>query len=202
MHPSPSNFPTKIAICRFVNFPTSRLPTVLPFSHITYEKLRLHRYKPNFVRLADFIWKPNLLKRSLSWGPGPKLGQADIEVAIHAVAMDARAWLLCYPRGSFYPLSSVPPTWYRRITKTYFRTCLSCRSRNQAGIYLYAYTIVSIDRKPTFVPLRYLLAGYRPSKTARQAVSPSPYAGDSGKTYSVPKRGVTLSPAIAGSLLL
>ena len=29
-----------------------------------------------------------------------------IEVATRAVAVDAQARLLCYPRGSFYPLSS------------------------------------------------------------------------------------------------
>jgi len=45
-----------------------------------------------------------------------------IEVANRAVDMDSRARLLCYPRGSFYPLSPVPPMWYRGITKTYFRT--------------------------------------------------------------------------------
>ena len=29
-----------------------------------------------------------------------------VEVATRAVAVDAQARLLCYPRGSFYPLSS------------------------------------------------------------------------------------------------
>jgi len=120
---------------------------------------------------------------------------ADIEVAIRAVDMDSRARLLCYPRGSFYPLSSVPPTKHQRITKTYFRTCLSRHSRSQAGFCHYTFSTMSIRAKPTFVPLRYSLARYRPSKTAHLALSPSPYSGDSGKTCHALKRGVSLALA-------
>ncbi len=127
------------------------------------------------------------------------MGQADIEVAIRAVAMDARARLLCYPRGSFYPLSSVPPTKDRRIIKTYFRTCFARLRRSQAGFYLCALSTISIRAKPTFVPLRYNLAGYRPSKTAQQAVSPNLFTRLLGKICHISKRGVTLSPE--GSLL-
>ena len=54
----------------------------------------------------------------------------------------------------------------RGITKTDFRPCSSRRCRSQAGLCLYTFSTVSIRAKPTFVPLRYLLAGYRPSKTA------------------------------------
>ena len=59
----------------------------------------------------------------------------------------------------------------RRIIKTYFRTCSTCRSCNQAGLCLYTYCAISIRAKPTFVPLRYSFAGYRPSKTVHLALS-------------------------------
>jgi len=97
--------------------------------------------------------------------------------------MDAQVRLLCYPRGSFYPLSSVPPTKDRRITKTYFRTCLSRHSRSQAGLCFYTFSTMSIRTKPTFVSLRYLLARYRPSKTASLALSPPPFPGGMGKPH-------------------
>ena len=42
-----------------------------------------------------------------------------------------------YPQGSFYPLSDGIPTYYHRITKSYFRTCSSRRSRSQATFCLY-----------------------------------------------------------------
>ena len=106
---------------------------------------------------------------------------ADIEVANRTVAIDARVRLLCYPRGSFYLLSSVLPTKDRRITKTYFRTCLSRHSRSQAGLCFYTLCTMSIRTKPTFVPLRYLLARYRPSKTANLALFPPPFPGGMSK---------------------
>ena len=106
--------------------------------------------------------------------------------------MDAQVRLLCYPRGSFYPLSSVPPTKDRRITKTYFRTCLSRHSRSQAGLCFYTFSTMSIRTKPTFVSLRYLLARYRPSKTASLALSPPPFPGGMGEIYIDPKGGVSL----------
>ena len=126
---------------------------------------------------------------------------ADIEVANRTVAMDARVRLLCYPRGSFYPLSSVLPTKDRRITKTYFRTCLSRHSRSQAGLCFYTLCTMSIRTKPTFVPLRYLLARYRPSKTAHLALSPPPYPGGMGEIYIGPKGGVSLSIAHSTKLV-
>ena len=66
---------------------------------------------------------------------------------------------------------------HRRITKTYFRTCSTCRCCSQAGLYLYAFPAISIRSKPTFVPLRYPLAGYRPSQTAYLPLSPSRFHG-------------------------
>jgi len=125
---------------------------------------------------------------------------ADIEVAIRAVDMDSRARLLCYPRGSFYPLSSVPPMKDRRIIKTNFRSCSTRLCRSQASLCLCTFTVISIHGKLTFVSLRYLLAGYRPSKTARQTGSLNPYAGFLGKICHNSKGGVSLLPE--GSLLL
>ena len=104
-----------------------------------------------------------------------------VEVAIRAVAMDARARLLCYPRGSFYPLSSNHSMLDWRIIKTNFRSSFTCRCHCQAGINLCAFPTISIRGKPTFVPLRYTLAGYRPSKTAQQAAFPSKSSLELGK---------------------
>ena len=57
-----------------------------------------------------------------------------IEVANCTVAVDAQVQLLCYPRGSFYPISPVPPTKYTRITRSDFRLCLTCKSHSQASL--------------------------------------------------------------------
>jgi hypothetical protein len=59
--------------------------------------------------------------------------------------------------------------------------------------------MISIHGKPTVAPLRYNLAGYRPSKTAHLALSLNLYARSLGEFCHIPKRGVTLSPC--GSLL-
>src|SRR3989344_5477795 len=107
--------------------------------------------------------------------------------------MDSRARLLCLPRGSFYPLSSVHSMLHRRITKTNFRSSFTRQCHCQAGLCLYTLCTMSIRAKPTFVPLRYLLARYRPSKTAHLAISPNQYSWFLGKTCHTPKRGVTLS---------
>ena len=56
---------------------------------------------------------------------------------------------------------------------------------------------MSIRAKPTFVPLRYLLAGYRPSKTAHLALFLDLFARTLGKSCHVPKGGVSVSPSIA-----
>ena len=48
----------------------------------------------------------------------------------------------------------------------------------------FAFTLsftISIRDKPTFVPLRYSLAGYRPSKTAHLALSSDPFPGSSSE---------------------
>ncbi len=61
----------------------------------------------------------------------------------------------------------------RRITKTDFRLCLTCTSRSQASFCLYTLRSISIRSEETFVRLRYLLGGDRPSQTAHLGVSSS-----------------------------
>ena len=120
--------------------------------------------------------------------------------------MDSRARLLCYPRGSFYQLSPVPPMKDRGITKTYFRTCSTLRCCSQASLSLCSLITVSIRNKLTFVPLRYSLAGYRPSKTAHLALFPSPSSGDLNKPNNFQREvlhiSITLPPILDNQKLL
>ena len=97
--------------------------------------------------------------------------RADIEVPNLPVDVDSWGRSACYPRGSFYPLSDGNSTLYRRITKSYFRTCSTCRSRSQAPFCLYALGMVSIHSEGTFERLRYPFGGDRPSQTARLTLS-------------------------------
>ena len=87
--------------------------------------------------------------------------------------VDVDSWgrSACYPQGSFYPLSDGPSTRYHRITKSDFRPCSTCMSRNQAPFCLYTLRTISDRAEGTFERLRYSLGGDRPSQTARQAVS-------------------------------
>src|SRR5437660_388469 len=62
--------------------------------------------------------------------------RADIEVPNRFVDVDSWKRSACYPRSTFYPLSDGNSTLYRRITKTYFRTCSTCWSRSQAPLCL------------------------------------------------------------------
>jgi hypothetical protein len=89
------------------------------------------------------------------------------------VAMDAWERSACYPRGSFYSLSYAPTNKERRIIKTCFRTCSTCRSRSQASFCLYAFSAISVRAKLTFVHLRCTLGGDLPSQTAHQTLFPS-----------------------------
>jgi len=53
-----------------------------------------------------------------------------------------------------------PNPWdvrHRRITKTGFRPCSTCRSFSQAPLYLYTLRMISIHSEGTFVRLSYLL---------------------------------------------
>jgi hypothetical protein len=60
----------------------------------------------------------------------------------------------------------------RRVTKSGFRLCSACQPRSQAGLCLYTFILVSIQNKPTFERLRYLLGGCCPSKTGPHSLFP------------------------------
>ena len=68
-------------------------------------------------------------------------------------------------------MSDGDSTFYRRITKPYFRTCSTCRSRSQPTLYLYALLVITNHDEVSFGLLRYFLGGYRPSQTARLTLS-------------------------------
>jgi hypothetical protein len=98
---------------------------------------------------------------------------ADIEVPNRTAAMDARVRSACYPRGTFCLLSDGLSIQHHRITRTRFRVCSSQRTRSQAPFYPCALGTIANRAEGTFVLLRYLLGGDRPSQTARLALSPS-----------------------------
>src|SRR5690606_21490060 len=95
-----------------------------------------------------------------------------MEVPNTAVDMDAWAVSACYPRRTFYPLSDGPSIQNHRITKSYFRTCLSRRSCSQARLCLCTRCAMSDRAARTFERLRYSLGGDRPSQTTRHTRSP------------------------------
>ena len=68
-------------------------------------------------------------------------------------------------------MSDGNPTFYHRITKSYFRTCSTRRSRSQAPLCLYTLRMVSVHPEGTFERLRYPFGGDRPSQTPRQTLS-------------------------------
>ena len=68
-------------------------------------------------------------------------------------------------------MSDGPSIQNRRITKTYFRTCSTCWSRSQAPLCLYTLRTISGRAEGTFVRLRYILGGDRPSQTTRLELS-------------------------------
>jgi hypothetical protein len=86
------------------------------------------------------------------------------------------SWLrsACYPRRTFYPLSDGPSTRDHRITRPSFRSCSTCVSRSQSGLYSCTPRRVSDPPEPNFGRLRYNLGGDRPSQTTRLAMSSDP----------------------------
>ena len=68
-------------------------------------------------------------------------------------------------------MSDGPSTRNHRITKTWFPTCSTYESRSQAPFYLYARCAIANRAEGTFVLLRYLLGGDRPSQTTHLAMS-------------------------------
>ena len=93
------------------------------------------------------------------------------------VDMDSWGRSACYPRRTFYSLSDGPSMQNHRITKPYFRTCSTCRSRSQALFCLCTLRLVSNQPEGTFARLRYSLGGDRPSQTTHHAGSRSPLQG-------------------------
>ena len=86
--------------------------------------------------------------------------------------MDSWARSACYPQRTFYPLSDGPSTQCRRITKTCFRICSTCKSRSQATLCFCTLSTITDRAEVTFVSLRYNLGGDRPSQTTRLTLSP------------------------------
>ena len=127
----------------------SQLPTVLPIIRLVEGK-----DKPKPSRIMGFTVISRILCFNVTIETGHRL----------------------YPRGNFYPLSSVLSIKKRRITKTVFRPCSTRRSRSQAGFSLCTFSPVSIRTKPTFVRSRYFLASDCPSQTTRQALSLNSFA--------------------------
>ncbi len=70
-------------------------------------------------------------------------------------------------RRTFYPLSDGTSTRSRRITKSCFRTCSTCKSRSQAPFCLYTRRMITNHAEGTIESLRYNLGGDRPSQTTR-----------------------------------
>ncbi len=85
----------------------------------------------------------------------------------------------------------------RRITKTDFRLCSTCLSRSQAGFCLCTLRLISKQPEPTFVRLRYVFGGDRPSQTTRLTLSPFPIQGE-GLDAQYKKGGI--SPTAPPSL--
>ena len=79
--------------------------------------------------------------------------------------------------GYLYPMSDGPSTRHRRITRTDFRPCSTCRSRSQAPLCHCTRRPVSNRAEGTIARLRYVLGGDRPSQTTHQTVSHSRMTG-------------------------
>ena len=69
-------------------------------------------------------------------------------------------------------MSDGPSTRDRRITRTNFRSCSTCKSRSQAPLYSCALNTIADRVEGTFARLRYILGGDRPSQTTRLKLSP------------------------------
>src|SRR6476659_5197247 len=92
--------------------------------------------------------------------------RADIEVPNRFVDVDSWKRSACSPRSTFHTLSGGQSDLYRRITKTSFRTCSTCWSHSQAPLCLDTLRTISDRAEGTFVGLRSILGGDRPSQAA------------------------------------
>ncbi len=98
-------------------------------------------------------------------------------------------------------MSDGDSTFYRRITKPYFRTCSTCWSRSQLALYVYALLVIANHDEASFELLRYFLGGYRPSKTARLTMSDARIHGLSLE-FRTDKTGISrMAPKILTNLL-
>src|SRR5688572_3082095 len=75
---------------------------------------------------------------------------------------------------------------HRRITKPYFRTCSTDKSRSQAPLYLYARSLIADQAEGTFGLLRYSFGGDRPSQTAQLKLFPARLHGIGVRTKAYP----------------
>ncbi len=77
-----------------------------------------------------------------------------------------------------------------RITKPYFRTCSTCRSRSQAPLCLYTLCTIAVRAEGTLGRLRYFLGGDRPSQTTHQTLFPPRIHGN-GLELQTNKGGIS-----------
>ena len=77
-------------------------------------------------------------------------------------------------------MSDGPSIRDHRITKSYFRTCSTDKSRSQAPFYLYARSLIANQAEGTFELLRYCFGGDRPSQTAQLTLFPVRFHGIQG----------------------
>src|SRR5258708_35480844 len=96
---------------------------------------------------------------------------ADIEVPNRSVDMNSWLRSACYPRRTFYPLSDGPSMQNHRITKAYFRTCSSCRTRSQPRLCFCTRRLISKQPELSFALFRYCLGADPPSQTTRLTMS-------------------------------
>jgi len=97
----------------------------------------------------------------------------DIEVANAAVHKDWKAALPCYPRRSFYLLSTDPSTWCPWITISDLRLSSSHRTYCQANLYSCALQDISDVLELTIEFFCYFLKRSRPKKTGTHTLVPT-----------------------------
>ncbi len=112
--------------------------------------------------------------------------------------MDARKRSACYPRGSFYPLSPVPPTRDPRITNTHFRACSTCTSHSQAGLPRLHDTSWFPFRisQPLYASVTFLEATSPVKLPARQCPPPGFLCG-SKSDFPISKSGISLMTEVS-----
>ena len=125
----------------------------------------------------------------------------DIEVPNRLVDMDSRKRSACYPRGSFYPLSPVPPTRDPGITNTDFRPSSACKPHCQAGLMRLHDTprFPSEVSQPLYASVTFLEATSPVKLPARQCPLPRFLCRDKSD-FPILKRGIPLLSRLAAGL--